>query len=126
MQFLRNNSVALNQLCRVSPVNGETKISGYETFTRTKADPRNHWTLIAVHIYIGLAEATMCHFAHSFTRHAQLRRPVHFQGNRSCEQNGTAFVSWRRDHRQKPRFHVIIEALGKMRELIRIPHDETL
>src|SRR5450755_4668681 len=33
MPFLRNNSVGLNQLCRASPVNGETKISGYETLT---------------------------------------------------------------------------------------------
>jgi hypothetical protein len=34
--FLRNNSVALNQLWRVSPVNGETKIFGYEISTRTE------------------------------------------------------------------------------------------
>jgi hypothetical protein len=73
MPVLRNNLFALNQLCRVSPGNGETKMSAYET-PIPKGNPRNPWILIAVHIYIELAEATLCHFAHSLTRHAQLRR----------------------------------------------------
>jgi len=64
MSSLRNNSVALNQLCRVAPANGETKIPGYEIPTPDEIGSEKPFDQIPVNIHIAPTEAALFHIAH--------------------------------------------------------------
>ena len=64
MPFLRNNSVALNQLGRASPANGETKIPDDEIAVSDEIGYENALIEIAANIYIAPAAIILFHLAH--------------------------------------------------------------
>jgi hypothetical protein len=108
MPFLCSNSVALSQLCRVSPVNGETEDARYEIAPQTRSDPRNPWIAIAYLYRLGRSNAEP--FCSLFNPDRINFDACALPGNRVREQNGTVFASRWGDDLRKPRFHVIDQA----------------